>query len=258
MKNIFMLILTIALVIVGYLGYQRFMNTSSQDKNKKSSAPQVEQKMYTFSIDGKTAKGVKQWHLEGQAAEMVDDGIHLEDLNAVAFNEQVTVNLESDKGIYNKDKGEVELIGNVKVTTEDGGVLTTDHAKWSQVTKEIETDAIVNIKRENMIATGKGAKANSDEKRATLLSDVNVKLEPQTDIHCDGELLILFGENKATFNKNVKVKDKDGELFADTLTVFIDPASKKIAQVVAEGNVKLVRGKSYTLCGKATYTDGTR
>jgi len=189
---------------------------------------------------------------------MVDDKIHLHDLKAVAYGDNATVNLTSDTGIYDKDKGEVILIGNVEVVSDNGFVLTTDKANWSQLTKEISTDSVVHINRQGMSAVGKGGMANSEEKKAVLHENVMVVMEPHTKVNCDGSLEVDYNENTAIFKKNVKVQDKDGKLFSDKLTVNFDPETQKLAQVVAEGNVKVKRGKSYTLSDKAIYTESTK
>ena len=174
------------------------------------------------------------------------------------FGDNFTAKLFSDKGIYNRARSEVELEGNVKVVSEEGVELRTEKAKWSHLTKEITTDQYVYIDNEDMSAEGTGARANSEKKTAVLLENVTVHMEPSTVITCAGSLETSFNENIAIFNDNVHVKDKDGDLFADVLTVTVDPETNKIAMVVAEGNVKLVKGKSSTVCGKATYTDGTK
>ncbi len=218
----------------------------------------LEQKVLSFTIDGRSPKGVKQWHLEGNSAEIIGEDIHLNDLTAIAYGEETTVNLTSDKGVYNKDKGEVELIGDVNVTSDAGFTLKTERAKWSQVTKEIFTDEIVHITGKGVSASGKGGMANSERKIAVLREQVLVTMEPSTRVNCDGRLEVRYDENTAVFHDNVKVADKDGKLFSDKLTVNMDPETKKLAMVVAEGNVKVKRGNSYTMSEKAIYTDSTR
>lgn len=225
---------------------------------EKEQGKELEQKVLSFVIDGRSPGGVRQWHLEGNSAEIIGDDIHLNDLKAVAYGEDATVNLTSDKGIYSKEKGEVELIGNVDVVSDAGFTLATERAKWSQTTKEISTDVEVYITGEGMTATGKGGMANSDEKRAMLREDVLVTMEPSTRVNCDGPLEVSYQDSTAVFYKNVRVKDKDGKMFADKLTVNINPDTKKLAQVVAEGNVKVKRGKSYTISEKAIYTESTK
>jgi len=257
-------LIVIAVIILAlFAGYKIFIRpggkTSGQSEaSREKDIKDLEQKVLSFNIDGRTAKGVKQWHLEGDSAEIMDDEVHFNDLKAVAYGDNVTINLKSDTGIYRKEKGEVELKGNVKVVSDDGVVLTTESAKWSQVTKEISTEEDVRIEQGKMIATGKGGHANSDEMKAMLKKDVTVTIEPDTKVWCDGPLNVNYAKNIAIFYNNVKVKDKDGELFSDKLSVDFDPTTKKIAQVTAEGNVKLRKGKSYTISQKAIYRESTK
>ena len=228
-----------------------------KDADKKSKNDQVEQKILTFTIDGRSSKGVKQWNLEGVSAEIKGDDIYLNKLKAAAYGD-VTVNLTSNKGVYRKDKGIVELIGNVVVKGDDGTVLRTQSATWSQLTKEITTEDEVRIERQGMSARGKGASANSDERKAKLKKAVIVVMEPHTTVTCDGPLLVSYDENRAVFHNNVEVVDKDGKMYADKLTVSFDPGTKKLAEVVAEGHVKVKKGRSYTLSEKAIYKDSTK
>lgn len=233
-----------------------FSETNPQDGIDISS--KLQQKILSFTMDGRSAKGVKQWRLEGNSAEVINEAIHLKDLVAVAYGDNVTINLTSDEGVYHKDKGVVELVGNVKVVSDNGTTLTTDKAFWSQETKEISTESFVRIESAEMIATGTGGMANSDEKIAMLKKDVTVKMEPKTEVKCVGSLEVSQAENRAVFHDKVEVTDKDGNLFADKLTVEFDPDSKKIKRVIAEGNVKVAKGNSYTLSDKAEYTEGTK
>ena len=216
------------------------------------------QKILSFSIDGRSPKGVRQWHLEGNSAEIIEDEIHLNDLEAVAYGDDATVNLTSDRGVYNKEKGWVELMGNVEVVSDKGFTLTTDQARWSQVTKEISTDTVVHIEHKGMTAVGTGGMANSEEKKAMLRKDVTVKMEPQTEVNCAGSMEVDYNGNIAVFYDNVKVTDKDGSMTADKLTVEFDSETQKLARVTAEGNVRVKRGKSYTISDMAIYTESTK
>ncbi len=218
----------------------------------------LEQKVLSFVIDGRSPKGAKQWHLEGNSAEIIGDDIYLNDLKAVAYGDDSKIDLTSDKGIYRKEKGEVELIGNVEVVSDDGAVLITESAKWSQLTKEISTADKVRVEREGMVAIGIGAVANSEEKWAVLKQNVEVVIEPNTIVTCDGSMEVRYDDNTAVFLENVKVTDKDGQMFADKLVVYFDRETQKLARVEAEGNVKVKRGDSYTISEKAIYTESTK
>ncbi len=256
------LIISLVVIVAAAGGWSYWSQRSKEQATEAEKAAEgrkeLEQKILSFTIDGRSPKGARQWHLEGNSAEFIDDAIHLNDLTAIAYGDNTTVNLSSDSGIYRKEKGEVTLIGNVKVLSSDGTILTTEEASWSQTTKQINSDVFVRVVREGMIATGTGASASSDEEKATLKKEVTVIMEPDTKVECDGPLEVSAKENLAVFYNNVKVKDKDGELYGDKLTVHFDPETQHLAQVVAEGNVKVLRGKSYTLSEKAVYTESTK
>lgn len=258
MKRIIWISLLIVAIVAGGVLWVR----SSQQEKKKAEVgvqtPELAQEVSTFSIDGRSPKGVRQWHLDGKSAEIIGDDIHLNDLKAIAYGDDSTVNLSSKSGIYRKEKGEVELVGDVYVVSDEGFTLRTEKAQWSQNTKEISTEEVVHITSEGMKAVGTGGMANSDEKRARLDKDVTVTIEPNTIVNCDGALEVYYNDNMATFYDNVRVKDKDGNLFADRLTVEFDPESKELDRVVAEGNVKVKKGKSYTVSEMAIYTDSTK
>ena len=247
-----------AVVWRGQLDLSKGPEKEKVSEGGKGVPGELEQKIMSFTIDGRSPKGVRQWHLEGSSAEIIGEEIHLDDLKATAFGDGATVNLTSDSGIYRKNKGEVELIGNVRVVSDKGGILTSERAKWSQITKEISTDTMVRIEQEGMVATGRGGMANSEQGKAVLEKEVEVFVEPGTEVKCDGPLEVFYDDSIAVFFNDVKVKDKDGELFADKLTVEIDPGTRKLARVVAEGNVKVKRGNSYTLSEKAIYTESTK
>jgi LPS export ABC transporter protein LptC len=218
----------------------------------------VEQNVTAFSIEGRSPKGARQWNLQGESAEIVGDDIYLNNLKAVVYNDESVINLSSDSGVYKRESGEVELIGNVKVFSGKDFSLLTDAAKWSQEEKEIFTDETVNISREGMTAVGKGGRANSDEKWAKLNSEVKVFISPDTRVSSRGPLEVRYDDNVAVFREDVVVEDKDGRLIADTLTIEFNTETKRVAQVIAEGNVKVKKGNSYTLSDKAIYTEGTK
>lgn len=254
-KRLFNVILVVGLAALGWTLWNKKDDTSGSGGKGKT---KIEQKMLSFTIDGRSSKGAKQWHLEGTSAEILGEEIHLNSLKAVVYGDDVTIDLTSDRGIYHRDKGEVELIGSVVVKGDDGTILKTESARWAQNTKQISTDDEVCIERQGMSARGKGGSANSDNKRAMLKKDIVVAMQPHTTVTCDGPLDVQYSDNKAVFYKNVVVVDKDGKMYADRLTVNFNPDTKKLAQVVAEGHVKAKKGKSYTLSNKAIYTDGTK
>ena len=258
MKRIIWVSVIIVAIVLGGVFFVRSSNKEQKKFVQMAQKAELEQEVSTFSIDGRSSKGVRQWHLDGKSAEIIGEDIHLHDLKAVAYGDDSTVRLSSKSGIYRKEKGEVELVGDVDVVSDEGFTLKTEKAFWSQNTKEISTDQVVHITSEGMKAVGTGGMANSDEKRARLNKDVTVTMEPFTTVDCDGPLEIFYNDNMATFYNNVVVKDKDGILFSDRLTVEFNPDTKQLDRVVAEGNVTVKKGKSYTVSEMAIYTDSTK
>lgn len=226
--------------------------------NKPVAGEEIEQTVRAFSIDGRSSEGANRWNLTGESAEIKEDEIHLYNLIANVYGEKATGKITSDKGIYRKSDGEVELLGNVIVVSDDGTTLETDRAVWSQLKKEVETDSFVRITREGMTAVGTGGIANSDKKIAILKKDVTVTMEPATVVDCDGILEVDYDNNTAVFFDNVRIKDKEGLLFADKLTIFFDPETQEVVRGEAEGNVKIKKGKSYTISEKAIFTESTK
>lgn len=218
----------------------------------------VEQEISSFSIYGRSPKESRRWALEGLTARIIDEIIHLEGLSAHVIDKaDGRVDLSSEEGFYFRDEGFVELIGNVRIVTENGAEVITEKAAWSQLTNEITSDSEVRIKMDSLEAVGTGAVANSDAMTAQLNSNVSVFMEPDTWVYCSGPLKVMQDKNRAEFYDDVVVVDEAGRLISDVLTVHFDPESRRISKVVAEGNVRVKRGKSYTLSEKAVFTEST-
>ena len=80
----------------------------------------------------------------------------------------------------------------------------------------------------------------------------------KTLIVCDGEVQFDYEKNQAYFNKNVKVTNDEGNIDADKITINLDPSTKRIGEIVCEGNVKITRGENITYSDKATYIESDK
>ncbi len=231
---------------------------SEISESAQRSEPEVEQNVTSFSIEGRSPRGARQWTLTGDSARIIDDDIHMSNLKAVAYSDDSVINLSSNSGIYRRELDEVDLLGNVFVFSGEDFFLKTESARWSQEDKEIATEEYVEITREGMRAVGVGGRANSDERWAQLNSNVDVFIDPGTRVRSDGPLEVKYGDNLAVFRDNVIVEDEEGRLMADILTVEFDPETQKMVKVTAEGNVTVRKGNTYTISEKAVYTEGTK
>ena len=59
--------------------------------------------------------------------------------------------------------------------------------------------------------------------------------------------------NKVTFKGNVIAKQEDTTLYANTLTILYDPNTKKLKEIIAVGNVKVVQLDRRATGQKATF-----
>ena len=164
--------------------------------------------------------------------------------------------------------------------------MTTDYLDWDRDKQTVMTEALVNIERNNMVTTATGAVAQTDLKKVNLNKDVTVEIKPQESagsqpaikdkivITCDGPMEIDYAKNVAVFKKNVKVSQKDLNLYSDVMEVYFITGGKeesgqkqpaapdmagsvgggKIDKIIAKGNVKIERGENVSYSDEAVFT----
>jgi len=229
--------------------------------NSVINAEESDQQFLGFDLAGYGDKGEKNWEVKGQSADVFLETIELTDVEAKVYGEE-EVTVTSKKGNFDRANNKFHLEEDVVITTETGSRLTTDSLDWMQDTNVITTEDEITVERENMIATSKGAEAQPDLNKAQMLEDVIVEIETvdeekgfkKTVITCDGPLEIDHEAQLAIFNNNVKVEDESGQIFSDVMRVFFDFKNKKIERIIANGNVKIVRGENVSYSDTAVYT----
>ena len=228
--------------------------------NPVFSAEESDQQFLGFDLAGYGEDGKKSWELKGQSADIFLDTIKLKDVKAKVFGEEEII-LTSERGELDKANNIIYLKEDVVITTETGSKLTTDSLDWAQDTNIITTEDKITIERENINAISKGAEAQPDLNQAQMLKDVVVEIETQdgekgikkTVITCDGPLEIDYEAQIAIFNNNVKVEDESGQIFSNTMRVFFNFETKEINRIIANGNVKIVRGENISYSDTAIY-----
>lgn len=240
------------LVSVFLLGYDREADAAQgavagadqlvgqeEGKAQKSAEPAspdlVNQKVLAFNLEGLTEKGEKKWDVSGESAESVtEDRIKLNNVTAKSYGQDTEATIKGDIGIYDKSKNDVTLEKNVRATIENSQGFAGD-----------------------MVGLPAGAAANqaaSGQQDAAAGKPARKK----TVITCDGDAHFDYKNNEAYFDKNVKVVSADGNIDADRITVYLDVATKKVKEIVAEGNVRITRGENVTYSDKATYLEAEK
>jgi LPS export ABC transporter protein LptC len=239
-----------AIVVVFVLFFQ---TESTAQVNAAEFEEKIQQQIFSFNLEGYTDEGKKKWEIAGQSADVGQENVALKDITAKIYGEEGTLTLRADTGIYNKLKKDVKLAENVVATASDGTKLTTDSLNWNQQTQAITTKDKIVLERKEVKISGSDAIAHPKLKTVSLKKQATVEMEPSTVITCEGSLEFDYEQAQAVFNDNVKVVDQRGQIFADKITAYLDKAKKSVSKVVAEGNVKIQRGKSHTFSEKAVY-----
>jgi LPS export ABC transporter protein LptC len=240
----------------------------------------AEQTIADFNLSGFAEKGKKSWELSGKSADITEGKVKLKDIVGKLYGEE-DITLTAERGNFDKEKGNVHLKDNVVVTTSKGAKLTTDSLDWDRQNHTVSTKDEVNIQRENLVADAVGASGQPDLKKVNLEKEVRLQINPDDDnpkdlpkkkkivITCDGPLEVDYDKNIAIFYNNVKVDQKDTQIYSDQMNVYFkieedhglnlsedkdsEGMGRQIHKIIAKGNVKIVRGDNISYSDEAVY-----
>lgn len=196
----------------------------------------ADQKIMAFSLSGFERSGRKKWEVQGKSADIMSEVVNLTDVVAKAYGDEVDMTLTADKGCFDRATNNAHFESNVVVSGTNGTKMTTDALDWKNAEQKVTTDKPVEMTSEMKDVKEDGTEASIP-----------------TTITCDGPMEINYGKNYAVFNTNVKVNDERGQLYCDTATAYYDAKTRQVSKIVARGNVKIVRGGSWTFSDEATY-----
>ncbi len=239
---------------------------------------EAEQSISEFNITGFAEEGKKNWEISGKSADVFEQKVELKEVVGKLYGEQEDIMLTAQKGDFDKTKGNIHLEENVVITTTEGAKLTTQTLDWDRDQQRVSTKDVVNIQRDNMIAEALGAFGQPDLKKLNLEKDVLVQIntsqvesqeigeEDRVTITCDGPLEVDYEKNIAIFYNNVKVDQKDTQIYSDRMDVYFvmrddsldtqgtaQMAGNQIEKIVAQGNVKIRRGENVSYSNEAVY-----
>lgn len=205
-----------------------------RDQAKKEQSESIEHNVLSFNLEGMTEKGEKKWEVIGRTAKSISENeIKLEDIVAKTYGSEEAV-ITADEGVYDKSKNNVRLQKNVVATIENAGSTLKEQMGFSPLP-------------EGSAKSGgaKDAASKPKEKKRIVIT-------------CDGEVEFDYAKNLAYFKDNVKVKSADGDIDADKITVNLDPGTKKINDIVAEGHVKITQRDNVAYGDNAKYNEAEK
>lgn len=215
-----------------------------------------------------TTDGKKELEIEGASADILSTTVDLVNVVAKAYAEEVPVTITADTGNYDKERNKVHLQENVVATTADGTRLLSEQLDIHPESKTVETQAQVQVKKDNINIDGLGAQGDSQLKKVKFKKKVTVVIQSAeqtvqpldgapapkkagpTVITCDGALDIDYAKNIAHFHDNVVAVDERGKLTADAMDVYYNKVSRRVSKIVAMGNVTIENPD-----GNKTYSD---
>ncbi|MCX5712739.1 MAG: LPS export ABC transporter periplasmic protein LptC [Candidatus Omnitrophica bacterium] len=260
MSKKIILFLFLFFVIISGLSAQ--VEQASDDKADAS-----DQQISGFSLAGYGEKGKKSWDITGKTADIYDTEVRLTDIIGKLYGATDDIKLTADKGTFDKKEGKMHLQDNVVITSTSGARLTTNSLDWDRKKEMVSTADLVNIYKDNMVTTSKGAVGHPNLNQVTLQKDVTVEMtlnamekdKPEDKgkviITCDGPVEIDYQKNVATFKNNVKVDKQEFVLYGDTLDVYFltGPAAKAVeAKPVPEKPEKKAKNDSATGFGMSS------
>lgn len=203
------------------------------EMSKEKDEDSVQHKVTSFNLEGLSDKGEKKWDVSGQSAEAISENeVKLDNIVAKAYGDSGEATITADKGVYDRSKNNVKLEENVKATIEN--------------TRQSGDDF---LRMPGRIVPSVEVKEKEEKPKA---------VKTKTVITCDGAVEFDYENNKAYFDENVKVVGDDGTIDADRITIHLDPETRKVNDIVAEGNVKIMRGENVTYSDRATFIEAER
>ena len=208
--------------------------SEKQDDARKGPSDSIEHKVLSFNLEGMTEKGEKKWEVTGRTARSISENeIKLGNITAKTYGNEEAV-ITADQGIYDKSKNNVTLQKNVVATIENAGSTLKEEMGFSPLPGDTAKSG-----------AAKDAAPKPKEKKKIVIT-------------CDGDVEFDYARNLAYFKDNVKVRSADGDIDADKITVNMDPATKKINDIVAEGHVKITQRDSVAYGDNAKYNEADK
>lgn len=174
-------------------------------------------RIYSFNLTGFGLGGKKQWELFGNRAQLIEELIYLTDVISIAYGEEETVRVRSDRGTFNRQSTVATLEENVVSTIEP---------------KKGTPQAAPGAKGPTIITCTGPLDVDLDEQIAYFHDNV-VVTDPEGKIFCD-LLEVYFGQAGAAASE--------------------EPGQRRMTKMIARQNVKIIQEGKITYCEQATYT----
>jgi LPS export ABC transporter protein LptC len=178
---------TIALVcfvalLVGLGGMVAWKARARRGPAPAPPAPGADYRIREIHIN-ETLEGNLRWTLDADQADVFDKEQRTVMRKVVVrvFSREAVWTVTADEGTLDNDKRDVEVQGNVVVTSNDGLRITTPQLVWQNKERYLHTDQAVTITRPGTTITGRGLDVRMQEQEAVLQKKVRVVIEDRAN-----------------------------------------------------------------------------
>jgi LPS export ABC transporter protein LptC len=180
------LIILLSMVLIG--GIVLISLWANLQERKASEAVEKRPKVSTGGADMRLEKirfvedkhGQKTWELEAKSVQQYQDQnvMILEDVKVTFYaKEGRTFFITGKRGKVDQNSKNVDLVGDVVLTSNDGYQLKTHSISYRNSEKVVSTSDSVEIEGEQIRLTGKGMWVNMEDKTFKILSQVKTQLK---------------------------------------------------------------------------------
>lgn len=173
LSTVFLLVF-VALVI-GLVGVVAWKVTSRRLPAAAAPAHEADYRVNEIHIS-ETLAGNLRWALDADRAEVYDEKRRTEMQQVVIrlYSGTTVWTVTADEGVLHNDDRDIELSGNVVVTSDDGLRMTTPKLYWRNSDRNLFTDRAVEITRPGTTITGRGLDVQMQTQAAVIQDQVRV------------------------------------------------------------------------------------
>jgi LPS export ABC transporter protein LptC len=180
------LIILVFIVLIGgiaavslWVNIETRRNAERREKLPEINIEGVESRLEKIQLV-EDKQGKKTWELEAKSIEQEQDTkiMVLEDLKVTYYTKEGRVIVVTGKkGKVNQESKDVEISGNVVLTTSDGYRLRTNSAAYAHEAKKVTTSDPVEIEGDQIRLVGVGMLVDMEAQRFKILSQVKTHIK---------------------------------------------------------------------------------
>ena len=162
-------------LVIGLAGVVAWKVTSRRLPATAAPAHEADYRVNEIHIS-ETLAGNLRWALDADRAEVYDEKRRTEMQQVVIhlYSDDAVWTVTADEGVLNNDDRDIELSGNVVVTSDDGLRMTTPKLYWRNGDRNLFTDRDVEITRPGTTITGRGLDVRMQTQAAVIPDQVRV------------------------------------------------------------------------------------